>query len=59
MAYLGLGLDGGSMVQQDLDDPDMTVPGCAVQRSQLVLWRARAGLGEEWRKERMLVTESN
>lgn len=25
------------MVQQDLYNPDMTVSGCAVQRSQLIL----------------------
>lgn len=37
--YLGLGLDGGSMVQQDLYNPDMTISGCTVQRSQLILVR--------------------
>lgn len=27
------------MFQQDLDNADMTVPGCAVERSQLILQR--------------------
>lgn len=37
MVYLGLCLDGGPVVQQDLYDPDMTISGCTMQRSQLIL----------------------
>lgn len=35
--YLSLGLDGCSMVQQDLYDSDMPISGCTMQRSQLIL----------------------
>lgn len=35
--YLSFCLDGGSMVQQNLYNPDVTVSGCAVQRRQLIL----------------------
>lgn len=37
MVYLSLGLDGGSMIQEDLYNPDMTISCCAVQWSQLIL----------------------
>lgn len=39
VSYLSLCLDGGSMIEQDLYNPDMTVSGCTVQRSQLILER--------------------
>ena len=34
---LGFGLDWGTVVQQDLDDPHMTVPGSTMQGRELVL----------------------
>lgn len=37
MIYLGLGLDGSTVFQQELDDADVAVPGCTVKRRQLVL----------------------
>lgn len=37
LMYLGLGLDGSTVFQQELDDADVAVPGCTVKRSQLVL----------------------
>lgn len=39
LADLGLGLDGSPQIQQEIDDPDMTVPGRTVQRGQLILNR--------------------
>ena len=39
LADLGLGMDGSPQVQQEIDDPDMTVPGRTVQRGQLILNR--------------------
>lgn len=35
--HLSFGLDGCSLVQEDLDDPHMAVPGSAVKRGQLIL----------------------
>jgi hypothetical protein len=32
-------MDGSPQVQQEIDDPDMTVPGRTVQRGQLILNR--------------------
>lgn len=37
-AYFGLGLNGGSLVQQDLNDPNMTISGSTVKWSQLILY---------------------
>lgn len=37
--HLGLGLDGSTVFQQDLDDPNVTVPSCTVERSQFILRR--------------------
>lgn len=35
--HLSFGLDGRSLVQEDLDDSHMAVPGSTVQRGQLIL----------------------
>lgn len=35
--YLGLGLDRGAVLQQDLDDANVTVAGGTVERGQLIL----------------------
>lgn len=35
--YLGLGLDWGAVLQQDLDDANVTVAGGTVERGQLIL----------------------
>lgn len=35
--HLSLSLDGCSLVQEDLDDPHMAVPGSTVQWGQLIL----------------------
>lgn len=37
LAHLGLGLDWGSLVQEDLDDPHVAIPGSTVQRGELIL----------------------
>lgn len=36
--YFGLGLNGSSLVQQDLNDPNMTISGSTVKWSQLILY---------------------
>ena len=45
--YLGFGLDGSTVFQQDLNDAKVTIPGCTVERRQLILqtdeWRKRDG----------------
>ena len=58
LADLGLGLDGSSLVQQDLDDAHMTVPGSTVERGQLILdgGMGRTEGGREERRERERVT---
>lgn len=47
MLDLGLGLDGSSVFQQDLDDPDVSVSGGAVERRQLVLQRHKMASGAQ------------
>lgn len=55
MIYLGLGLDGSTVFQQELDDADVAVPGCTVKRSQLVLhgdgFKQRSGAFSDRRDE--------
>lgn len=36
---LGFSLDGSTMFQQDLNDANVTIPGCTVERSELILQR--------------------
>lgn len=43
LLYLGFSLDGSTMFQQDLDNANMTIPGCTVERSQLILQRDEKG----------------
>lgn len=47
--HLGFGLDGSSLVQEDLDDPDMAVPGSAMQWGQLVLSEAERKTNTEYK----------
>ncbi|KAG7272426.1 hypothetical protein CRUP_013180, partial [Coryphaenoides rupestris] len=39
----GFSLDGGALVQQDLYDAHVTIPGCTVQRSEFILEGGREG----------------
>lgn len=43
--HLGFCLDGSPVVQQDLHDSHVSIPGCTVQGSQLVLENREGGQG--------------
>lgn len=47
LIHLSFGLDGCSLVQEDLDDAHMAVPGSTVQRGQLILTGTEKKTGED------------